>query len=248
MTDIHSELPQQIETAQDHDQVMKLISKRNKPNAILRLLMNTFESYRQARKIGWSRPWNKIGLNNFQSFRVNKKSNPELINLANNIIKNECPQIPIEAIEFVDSLINSEQPLMGFIFVHELEENGQYYEGATLSLGRVNNKRFRDRLDIILESSIQGNVSQGFDRMRIFVDPYLGNKAPLWTTQIDTPSGTASHELFNQLAKDSNEWQEIPEKHWNHWTSDYIDYFGPRQQYLQNPIFHQDEMIKVSNG
>jgi len=240
-----------INNSNDHDTVMKVISKGSKPNAILRLLMNAFESYRQARKMGWSRPWNKVNLMNFQSFRLNKERDHALIALAGQILNNKMLDAPSEALDFVNSLLNPENKLMGFVFSHEFTENGELYEGATLSLGRVNEKRHRDRLDIIVESKVVDGVSQGFSRMRIFVDPFEGNKPPLWTVVSLDSFDEAATELFSQLSQLSNAWEDQDDKHWNHWTSDYIDYFGPRQYAVSNSYFHQENSFhtaKVANG
>jgi hypothetical protein len=229
-----------IDSESDHDQVMKLINDRKKPNTILRLLMNTFEGYRQSRKLGWSRPWNKVNLINFQSFRVLKTRDRDLLNLANQIIKLNCHNIPAPALDFADNLINHCDSLMAFIFVHEFTEDGQLYEGATLSLGCKNNKRYRDRLDIIVESAVVDGVSQGFKRLRVFVDPYTGDKAPLWSRTLFPDTDSPSAELFERLSEISVDWQFQKDKRWDHWTSDYIDYFGPREKFIKNSFFHQN--------
>lgn len=227
-----------IDSQQDHDSILKMINQRSKPNALLCLLMNTLESYRQSRKLGWSRPWNKYNLINFQSFRLDKESDAELFSLADKILSNECPDIPEPALQFVDFLLHDCPSLMGFIFVHEFMEDGQLYEGATLSLGCINNKRYRDRLDLIVESPVNEGVSRGFSRLRVFIDPYTGEKAPLWERCIEQEALTFSSELFSHLSELSNQWQTQQDKHWNHWTSDYIDYFGSRQHQVQNSYFH----------
>lgn len=231
-----------IDSESDHDQVMKLISERKKPNAILRLLMNAFEGYRQARKLGWSRPWNKVDLINFQSFRVLKRRDQDLLILANQVIAQNCQNMPASALEFTNNLINHCDSLMAFIFVHEYTKDGQLYEGATLSLGCKNHKRYRDRLDIIVESPVIDGVSQGFERLRVFVDPYTGEKAPLWSDTLypDAVSTPASAALFERLSEISSDWQFQKDKRWDHWTSDYIDYFGPREKHIENSFFHQD--------
>ncbi|MFT4711633.1 MAG: hypothetical protein ACI8W1_000109 [Candidatus Azotimanducaceae bacterium] len=229
-----------IDTESDHDQVMKLINDRKKPSAILRLLMNAFEGYRQSRKLGWSRPWNKVNLINFQSFRVSKSRDQNLLSYANDIIKRDCQNMSTPAAQFAENLINHSESLMAFIFIHEFTEKGQLYEGATLSLGRKNNKRYRDRLDIIVESPIADGISQGFKRLRVYVDPYTSKKAPLWCDTLFPDATSASAELFERLSEISTDWQFEKDKRWDHWTSDYVDYFGPRQKYIENSFFHQN--------
>jgi hypothetical protein len=229
----------EIENQTDHDQVMRLITNRKKPNAILRMLMNAFEGYRQSKKLGWSRPWNKYDLINFQSFKVKKERDQDLLVLADRIIKQECLNMPAAAVEFADTLIHRCEGLMAFIFVHEFTEDGELYEGATLSLGCKNNKRYRDRLDIIVEAPVIDGNSQGFKRLRVFVDPYTGDKAPLWSKVSYPAAGLPSSDLFARLAEISHDWQVISANHWNHWTSDYIDYFGPRETHLAKSFFYQ---------
>ncbi len=228
-----------LETRDDHDQVRKVLNDRKRPNAVLRLMMNAFEGYRQSKKLGWSRPWNKVDLTNFQSFRVRKERDQDLLVLADRIISQECAGITEQALEFADFLIHRCDTLMAFIFVHDYIDQGQLYEGATLSLGCKNNKRYRDRLDIIVESPVDGGVSQGFKRLRVYIDPYTGEKAPLWSDHFWASNGPSS-ELFQRLSQISSDWQSKKENHWNHWTSDYIDYFGPRQKYIRNSFFYQN--------
>ncbi len=65
-----------IENEAQYHETSKILSAKKHPPAILRLLMNSFERYRQARKFGWSRPWNKVDLMNFQSFKLNTNEYP----------------------------------------------------------------------------------------------------------------------------------------------------------------------------
>ncbi len=228
-----------VENQSDHDQVMRLINDRKKPNAILRLLMNAFEGYRQSKKLGWSRPWNKYNLTNFQSFKVYKEKDQDLIAFANRIVKQECSDISIEALEFADYLMNECDSLMAFIFLHDYVEEGQKFEGATLSLGCKNNKRYRDRIDIIVESPVIDGVSQGFERMRVYIDPYTAVRGPMWSGISWPEADQVSSQLFDRLSAISSDWQAKKECQWNHWTSDYIDYFGPRKEFIQNSFFFQ---------
>ena len=59
--------PHEIQTSQTYQAAMQALNKKNRPPAVLRMLMNAFESYRQARKTGWSRPWNKYRVKTFRS-------------------------------------------------------------------------------------------------------------------------------------------------------------------------------------
>ena len=83
---------------------MTTLSKQNRPPIVLRLLMQAFEAYRQARRIGWSRPWNKYGINTFQSFRLRFPADTDLIELARAVLDSSCPDLPAEADAFVQEL------------------------------------------------------------------------------------------------------------------------------------------------
>jgi hypothetical protein len=184
---------------------------------------------------------------------VLKGRDQDLLNLANRIIKQNCQNMPTSAVESAYHLINHCDRLMAFIFFHEFNEDGQVYEGATLSLGRKNNKRYRDRLDIIVESSIVDGLRQGSRQLRVFVDPYTGDKAPLWSTTLFPD--TASAELFERLSEISSDWLFQKDIRWDHWTSDYIDYFGPLEKCVKHSFFHQhivhphkDAVMSTQNG
>lgn len=86
--------------------------------------MTRFEHYRQSKKIGWSRVWNKKHVVNFQSFKLNDKE-LELRQLAAQVIAAECPEIPSQANQFAQELLSGDIAPMGFVFIHELNENGQ---------------------------------------------------------------------------------------------------------------------------
>lgn len=209
--------------------VAQTLSSKKRPPALLRKLMNSFESYRQGRKYGWSRPWNKYDLMNFQSFKLDMSRDTELLQTGTDILKELETQMPTEAISFYKDLLGDNN-LMGFVFCHEFTEGSKLFEGATLSLGRKNAKRYRDRIDIIIESLVVDGVSQGFSRVRIYIDPYREEeKAPLWQSVLSETDLENATRLFETLSSLSWEWAEIPERHWDHWTSVYIDYFGDRQ-------------------
>ncbi len=227
-----------IENESEYLAASKLLAQKKRPPAVLRLLMNSFESYRQARKFGWSRPWNKVNLMNFQSFKFKISQQSYLLQIAQQLLQQSHSDIPQEAHDFCNNLLNDDK-LMSFIFVHEYDDNGQKFEGATLSLGRKNDKRYRDRLDIIIESPIIDGLSQGVQRCRIFIDPYKkDNKNPLWQGTIDIKDNAYIDDLFSALSHISWLWAHQSEYIWDHWTSAYIDYFGPRQWSLSKSYFY----------
>lgn len=226
-----------INTLDEYSEVRKILSNKQKPHAVMRMLMNALESYRQSRKLGWSRPWNKYDLTVFQSFKINSERDQALLQLAGVLLKEELP-MPSSARNFVHELLADQQHLMGFIFVHEYRQDGQIFEGATLSLGRIHNKKFRDRIDLILESPIEDNRSTGFARMRVYIDPYTGIKEPLWNSVVPGTLSDRAVRLFHALSDISWQWAEDKEKQWDHWTSAYIDYFAERKNLPDRAYFH----------
>ena len=232
----------QIKNEDDYNRIRKALSQQKLPGKILRLLMQTFEAYRSKRKIGWSRPWNKVNLVNFQSFRLRFPKHENLIKQALEVLADERDALSDDTIVFAKDLLH-DKSLMGFIFIHEFVDNDQLYEGATLSFGRVANKRFRDRLDFIVESKIVGNRSKGFTRLRIYADPHIENsivRQPLQAYIKENSGKNASLSLFNILSEVSWGWAKDETLHWNHWTSNYIDYFGTRTFLLSESFFHSN--------
>ncbi len=228
-----------LSNEQDHQAAKAILNAGNQPSKFLRFLMQRLENYRQSKKFGWSRTWNKKHVVNFQSFKLNNKD-VELRHMALQTIAAEWPEIPAQANQFVQELLTSDIPPMGFVFIQEHNDNGQVYEGAVLSFGRINsaNRRYRDRLDIILESPIRDGQSQGLSRMRIYVDPYLEHKQPLWSDTRQAPFKPVSEQLFEQLTDISWSWAEDKTRLWEHWVTQYIDFFGPRQTPVQSSYFY----------
>lgn len=225
-----------VNSEQDYQQALSTLSQAKQPAAILKLIMRGFEAYRAARKMGWSRPWNKYDLVNFQSLRIQPQQDQALIQLALQLIHDEATDIPVAAQSFITELTNDVN-LMGFIFCHEYQKDGRRWEGATLSLGRKNNRRYRDRFDIIVESELINGRTNGLSRLRIYIDPYAGQPGPpLWQTDMK-PASESATQLFERLSEASWTWSAQAERNWDHWTSRYIDYFGSRQFDLQQSYF-----------
>lgn len=225
-----------VSSEQDYQQALSTLSQAKQPAAILKLIMRGFEAYRAARKMGWSRPWNKYDLVNFQSLKIKPGQDHALIQLGQQSINNEFSDLPSEAGDFIHQLL-SDETLMGFIFCHEYQQDGCRWEGATLSLGRKNNRRYRDRLDIILESEIIDSKSTGLSRIRVYVDPYTDKPAPpLWQAETSPQTATTA-QLYALLSEASWTWPAEKDRHWDHWTSRYIDYFGSRQFELSQSYF-----------
>ncbi|MBT4770750.1 MAG: hypothetical protein HOO00_09560 [Rhodospirillaceae bacterium] len=241
-----------IESAESYLAAMRALNKKNRPPAVLRLLMSAFESYRQARKIGWSRPWNKYGVKTFRSYRLDFTQDTDLIALARDILKETEPEMPEAARRYVKDLLDDgpemRGQLMGFIFFHEID--GTYiHEGATLSFGRKIKKRYRDRLDFVFEAPIRDRRAGPFERMRIFVDPFQGVKPPLWEAEYSADLLSAAQAAFQRLRAVYTAWESVEGRSWDHWTSAYIDHFGPRRHYVENsnfPISEQESAQLLS--
>lgn len=230
----------QIDSIAEYNRVKKVISKKDQPGKLMHFLMNSLETYRQSRKLGWSRPWNKYNLTVFQSFKLNFDKDTRLMELATELLENDIA-MPSSAHYFINEFLSDKKHLMGFVFVHEYMDDGQLYEGVTFSIGRVKDKKFRDRIDLILESPVSDKKSLGFSRMRVFIDPYTGAKEPLWTCTVSGNLTNSAYQLFDLLSGSSWDWAEEKGRVWNHWTSNYIDYFGPRKNELEMSYFYQQD-------
>lgn len=231
-----------IDSEAHYQGIRSILSKESQKPGILRLLMRAMEAYRSARKYGWSRPWNKYGVMNVQSFRIRPLADTQLIAMAIQTLQREIPDIPREIEGTIHELLLDKKKLMGFLFVQETTDpDGSLFEGINISLGRVNAKRYRDRLDIIIESPMTENKTQGPTRVRVYLDPYdKGRKDPLWTYQENEIKSEQTKADFESLAAISWEWANSPSRIWDHWTSKYIDYFGPRQWNPLSTYFYHE--------
>jgi len=221
-----------------YQQTLQSLNKQDRPPRILCFLMNILESYRQARKMGWSRAWNKYGLVTFQSFKLHATDDISLLQNTEQALQH-FPDIPKDALIFMQNILHDHKCFMGFLFISEYTEKSQHYESATLSLGTKvkDNPRARERFDIIFDCPIHNGKVQALSRIRLYVDPYRdGKKKPLYQSTIETPFHSLLTILFEQLCDCSWQWHDQPNKLWNHWTSNYIDYFGNRQ--INTPTSH----------
>lgn len=232
--------PDPIKDDADYRRVMTSINRQNKPPMILRMMMRLLERYRATRKMGWSRAWNKYGLTTFLSVELDATEDAELIE-GGKAALDALSDVPAEARSFVDALLSDPQHLMGFVFFAERTDGEAQYESVTLSLGRrtPSSARFRDRFDIVLEAPILDGRPQALSRMHVFIDPFdAARKEPLWSTTLSDALPPQAQALFSTLAERSWSWGPQPEKHWDHWTSAYLDYFGPRAIPLSHSHFY----------
>jgi hypothetical protein len=236
----------EIKSPEAYQAAMLALNNKTRPPAVLRLLMNAFESYRQARKIGWSRPWNKYGVKTFQSYRLDLNQDTDMITFAKDLSPSEMPEDAGAYIEdLLDDAPESRQQLMGFLFFHEIIDGDQIHEGVTLSFGRKHQKRYRDRLDFVFEAPVNDGQAGSFSRLRIYVDPFQGVKPPLWETECDSVSLPVAPTAFNRLCAVYKEWQSVQGRPWDHWTSAYIDHFGPRRHFVENSHFPVFETVST---
>lgn len=222
--------------------VIRTLEADRLPVRMLRFLMNRLESYRQKRKMGWSRPQNKYGLNVFASFYLFKDEDRVMLDEVAKTLLNQIGQLTTH-LPFVKELL-SDPALMGFVFCHDLCDQEKAFEGFTVSLGRKSkiSSRFRDRLDIIFECPIVDGMSQGLSRVRVYVDPYREpiSSNPSEFFEFEGSSVDALESIYQSIIGKINSWGQpslYAQREWNHWTSQYIDYFGPRSNRVENSMF-----------
>ena len=243
MSDVHGGPTIASEAA--YASAYRKLSRASEPPFALKVLMRAFEAYRQARKLGWSRGWNKYGVRTFQAFTLRPDEDAELIRFAGRILEEAGSEVPPAAMTFARELLSDRAGLRGFLFVQDVEDDEGIFEGVTLSLGRraSGRPRYRDRLDIFVEARVTeaGTESAadrtGPDRLRIFVDPFDGARPPLWQASSPVSPESSAAELFEQLALVSAAWAGDESRIWSHWSNRYIDYFGPRQHHVARSHF-----------
>ena len=183
----------EIEGPAAYKAAIETLNKRGRAPSILRMIMNALESYRQARKLGWSRPWNKYGVRTFRSYRLDFSRDEGLIETACSVLATQSESVPTAAQAFVDDLLSDDpdnrMQLMGFIFYHEIEDDTGVHEGMTLSFGRKNAKRHRDRFDLVFDAPVKNGTVGSLSRLRIYVDPFEAVGPPLWQCTVNADGG-----------------------------------------------------------
>ncbi len=209
------------------------------PARLLSRLMNSLEGYRAARKLGWSRPWNKYGVTTFLALRLDPAGVDRvwLDPLLDGLVS---PRVDGEAARFCTDL-RADPLLMGFLFLQENEVDGMPCEGITLSLGRKVQRRYRDRLDLRFDLPRNALEEATALRCTLYVDPWRDDVTPpLLERRLDPAPGLA--EAFDRLSALGWQWHSDTSRIWDHWTSRYIDYFGPRRQ------LHSPSHLPMSGG
>lgn len=211
--------------------LIREINLRRRPNAILRMLMSALEAQRMAKKTGWSRPWNKYGLNIFRSHIHSAEQDAALLGSVYDLVAG-IAGLPGPYREFIESL-RADPARMAFTFYHNHRLGEDRYEGLTLSLGRKasTDKTKRDRLDLILEDQcIDGKVDGRVDRVSLYLNPWDLYSEGAWLTRVwtgtEAPEGAQA--LYAACLAKYRDWKDDPARQWQHWSIRYIEYFGPR--------------------
>lgn len=210
------------------------VGLQKKPAALLRKMMNLLEKKRQAKGYGWSRAWNKYGMNVFRTHMCVAQMDEDYIAPLLPFIQRAVGDLSELCGAYVDEFF-ADPALMAFTFYHNLDAGDKQYEGLTLSLGRklVEDRTKRDRVDIILEDlRVDGRVDGYVDRVRVYVCPWETYKDKNFFLHEDRDLQGQKKELAQELYAHAIEyyhlWKADEGRQWSHWSTRYIDYFGPR--------------------
>jgi hypothetical protein len=228
--DEHSVDPEQLSL----NTLMREINLRERPSWLLRVLMNALEKKRQARGLGWSRPWNKIGMTIFRTHRHVIASDAAVLHGAMEAIRDFAPE-PLLTRSFIEDLFIDPEA-MAFTFYHNRESGGAQYEGLTVSFGRhvPEDRSKRDRIDLILEDRrVDGRVDGHVDLVRVIVCPWSTYGVDRDHQRFEQCEFTDDERVrFDALYRDCirtyHAWKEDESRQWSHWSASFIDYFGPR--------------------
>jgi hypothetical protein len=211
------------------------LSLQQKPSWLLRKLMNALEHKRQAKGMGWSRPWNKTGLNVFRTHVQDAAADADYFEPLLPVLRHFVASESGSSQAFVEELL-ADPKRMVFTFYHNHDDASGQFEGLTISIGRrcAEDRTKRDRLDIILEDRrVDGRVDGLVDRLRIYVCPWNeyknGRKHLLVeTAELQGEGRALTQELFRTSVKKYHQWKTEESRQWTHWSARYIDYFGSR--------------------
>ncbi len=224
--------------------LMRELQLKKRPFKVLRLLMNTLEKKRQKKKLGWSRPWNKIGLNVFRTHLHEIEQDVDYLEQMFSLILSSIPTDQQEYRDFVEDLFRDPK-LMAFTFYHNNCSPKGDYEGLTLSLGRkiAEDRTKRDRIDILLENRrIDGAVDGRVDRIRLYVNPWekYQHDDILFierTVHAEPEQFLNFQNAYALSVQKYHLWKKDPTRQWEHWSVRYIEYFGSRSFIPQGSSF-----------
>lgn len=219
------------------------ISLKKRSTGLLYRMMNVLEKKRQGKGYGWSRSWNKYGVNVFRTHICEIEDDADYLNPIAPFLKKFLEDPPQPYADFIQDLI--EDPTrMAFTFYHNSENDGRQYEGLTLSLGRKipADKTKRDRLDIILEDlRVDGAVDGKVDRLRVYLCPWATYQDKHFhlqeVTELTDDQRDLAQELYDHCVRHYHDWKGEEERQWSHWSIQYIDYFGARNFIPQGSSF-----------
>lgn len=214
--------------------LMREINLRARPGWVLRMLMGALDRKRQALGLGWSRPWNKSGMNIFGAHRFRPAEDRLVLEAPMQAIRQYAPE-PLLSLAFIEDLF-ADPALMAFAFYHNRESGGAHYEGLTLSFGRhvPEDRTKRDRLDLILEDRrVDGRVDGCVDLVRIMVCPWSTYGIDRDHQRYEQCDFSAEERCcFQRVYSDAvgnfHAWRHDESRQWTHWSAAFIDYFGPR--------------------
>jgi len=215
--------------------LMRELNLQQRPNWLLCKLMNALEQKRQAKGLGWSRAWNKYGLNVFRTHVHDREKDAAYLGASLPLLHRLLTLAPAAYRDFATELL-ADPALLMFTFYHNHEGPEGQHEGLTLSFGRkvAVNPSKRDRLDLILEDRrLDGRVDGLLDRVRLYVCPwseYQHGKTHVAIIQPD-PVGEVllpAQALYENCVRHYHEWKGDDARQWSHWSARYIEYFGPR--------------------
>lgn len=210
------------------------ISLRKRPNGFLLRMMNALEGKRQEKGLGWSRSWNKYGMNTFRTHVCDITTDMDYLLPVDEYLKSQYLSMQPSSRAFVGELLEDSKRMV-YTFYHNGDYDGTQFEGITLSMGRINRKdrTKRDRLDIVMEDRrIEQIVDGVVDRVRIFVCPwetYRHKEFELIELKREGDLDEYQQALYEHLINYYHEWKGNENRQWSHWSTRYINYFGPRQ-------------------
>lgn len=215
--------------------LMRELNLQQRPNWLLRQIMNALEKKRQAKGLGWSRAWNKYGLNVFRTHVQDVRADADYFRPVDPLLALLLAAAPTPYQRFVDELL-ADPALLVFTFYHNHAAADGQCEGLTISFGRkvASDPGKRDRLDLILEDRrVDGRVDGRLDRIRLHVCPwseYQHEKAhfALELRPPDAATFTPAQALYENCVRAYHVWKGDETRQWSHWSARYIDYFGPR--------------------
>ena len=219
------------------------ISLQARPHRLLVKMMNALERKRQQKGFGWSRSWNKYGLTVFRSHTASMSKDRDYVAPVRPFLESFLGKMEEPYGSFIDDLLE-DPSCMVFTFYHNHQSEDDQFEGLTLSFGRKVklDTTKRDRLDIVLEDRrVNGAVDRDVNRVRVYICPWeryenkefhLSEAATLSPVQYE-----AAQTLYEHAVTYYHQWKGEENRQWSHWSTRYIDYFGPREFIPQGSSF-----------